>query len=100
MGMKLDFTITLGNVLTILGFIIGGWIFVSAMRSRLDVQTVEIQVLKDAAIEQGKQLASFAKALVELARQDERLNSLDRRVEELRHGKGWVTGPKGIDREY
>jgi hypothetical protein len=99
-AVSLDLTVNLGNLITIAGFIIGGWIFVWAMRSRLDILTIEIQVLKDNSSEQSKQLIEFAKALVNLARQEERVSALDRRVDELRHGIGWVTGPKGIDREY
>lgn len=95
-----DPTINLGNILTIAGFIVGGWVFIWAMRSRLDVLTVEIRVLKENSVEQNKQLIEFAKALVSLARQEERVSALERRIDDLRHGKGWITGYSGIDREY
>jgi hypothetical protein len=85
-----DPTISLGSILTIVGFLAGGWAFVLAMRSRIDVLTVEIQMLKDKSVQQGDQLIEFAKALVLLARQEERLTAMDRRVEDMRHGRGFV----------
>lgn len=95
-----DPTINFGNLLTIAGFFIGGWVFVWAMRSRLDILTVEIRVLKENSVEQNRQLIEFAKALVSLARQEERVSALERRIDDLRRGKGWEHGPLGIDREY
>lgn len=85
-----DSTITLGNILTLVGFLFGGWTFVWTMKGRIDVLSDEIKALKEQSVTQSKQIADFAQALVELARQDERLNAIDRRVEDMRYGRGFV----------
>jgi hypothetical protein len=89
-AVSLDLSVNLGNLITVVGFFLGGFMFVWAMRSRLDILGVELKVLKEASVEQNKQLLDFSRALVSLARNEERVNALDRRVEELRQGRGWV----------
>lgn len=68
-----DWQINLGNVLTIISFIIGGLGFVWTMKSQIDslgsrtmAMEVELKKLVDVLINQG--------------RQDERLNAMDFRL--------------------
>jgi len=72
--------------------------FIYKLSGRLDLVTNEMKSLKDIVAAQSQQLGEFAKALIEIARQDERLDALDRRVDDLRKGRGWVQ--PDVDGEY
>ncbi len=85
-GIQVEMTISLGNLLTILAFLIGGVGFVYTIRSdvraqgdRLDAVEHELQKLSD--------------ILIALGRQDERLNAMDRRIDDMRRGEGFIVPP-------
>jgi hypothetical protein len=70
----MDFlTINLGNVLTILTFIAGGLGFVYTIRA-----DVKVTSLRLAAVEQ--ELAQLRNVVVQIARQEERMNAMDQRM--------------------
>lgn len=99
----IDWNIRFGDLLVVASM--GGAGIVYAFRSGRFAETVtgmqkEIKELKDIA----KSLASFvttqAVQSTRLDNQGERLNILDKRVEDLRRGHGYIRGHKGIDGEY
>lgn len=91
-------TIDLGDLIKVLVYLGAGLWFLSRMQGRVEMLAKEIKTLQVAVSVQSTQMADFAKALVDLARQDERINAIDRRVEDLRKGRGWVQSD--IDGEY
>jgi ABC-type bacteriocin/lantibiotic exporter with double-glycine peptidase domain len=99
-SLMIDQTVTVGNILEMI-IISGGGIgvfftlrnTVTNINSKVDGMQIEIKKLGE--------------ILVNMARQDEKLMSLERRVtshdrklDELSHGEGFVRGRAGIDREY
>lgn len=71
--MVVDWTISVGNVLTLLAMFIGGMAAVMSMRGdikgiRSDLDRVE------------KDLDKIATVLIEMARQEERMSAMDRRL--------------------
>jgi hypothetical protein len=74
--MQFDGTINLGHILTLVGFAFGCLGVAMSLRTRLD--SVENELKKMSGV------------LIELGRQDERLNGIDRRLDDLAHGRGFI----------
>ena len=72
--------IDLSSLITFFGFVIGGLGVVFTLRS-------EVRSLSGRMIMMEKELAKMAEILVAIGRQDERLNGLEARLEDLRQIK-------------
>jgi len=96
--MSFNPTIDVGDLLKALIYLGAGLWFLARMQGRVDLLGKEIKTLQEGVRLQSVQLTEFAKALIDLARQDERINAIDRRVEDLRKGRGWVQ--PDVDGEY
>lgn len=88
-GAALTFepTITIGALFTVASSLVGVFFtclfFVWTLRGRVDSLTAQMTVV-------ATELVAVRNILETQARQDERLNSLERRWDELRHGHGMV----------
>jgi hypothetical protein len=78
-----DATINLGHVITFFGFIIGGLAVVWALK-------YDVRYLSNRLVSVETKLEKFGAALTALAVQEERMNSIDRRLNDLQHGRGFV----------
>lgn len=96
--MSFNPTIDIGDVIKFVTMLASALWFISKMSGRLDLVTSEIKALKDIVAVQSQQMAKFAEALIDIARQDERLDALDRRVDDLSRGQGFK--PRDVDGEY
>lgn len=96
--MSFNPTIDIADVIKFVAMLAAALWFISKMSGRLDLVTAEIKSLKDIIAGQSAQLAEFAKAIIQIARQDERLDAIDRRVEDLRRGQGFIE--RDVDGEY
>jgi hypothetical protein len=94
--MSFNPMIDVGDVIKFAAMLATALWFISKMSGRLDLVTLEIKALKDVVAGQSEQLSEFAKALIQIARQDERMNALDRTLDDLRKGRGWID----VDGEY
>lgn len=65
--MAVDYTVNIGNILTMLSILGGGAMFIGATSKRLE--SVE------------SELSKMTAAMVELARQDERMKYMERRLQ-------------------
>lgn len=93
-------TITIGNIIEIAVIAVGGISVFITLRNtvaniKADVDSLQVEIKK------------LGEILVSLARYDERLVSLDkrvtaqgRRIDELSHGEGFVRGRVSVDGEY
>lgn len=88
--MTFDATINLGHVLTLFGFAIGGLGVVWALKSDVRLLAKELETMTGRLGGLEKKWEKVADALTALAVQEARLNSIDRRIDDLHHG--------GIDR--
>ena len=81
--MSIDWTLNLGHLLTIGGFLFGGLMFMLTIRNDVNsIKTSEGTVVQRLEIVE-RDLAKITDVLVSLARQDERLNSHGRRLDAL-----------------
>ena len=85
-GIQVEMTISVGNLLTILAFLVGGIGFVYTIRSDVGAQGRRLGAVES-------ELRKLSEILVALGRQDERLNAIDRRIDDLRRGEGYIIPP-------
>lgn len=74
--MIIDWTVSIGNILTMVGFLGGGLLFVLTMRA-------DIRLISQRLTEVEKDLSQITSVIVEIARQAERLTAQDRRMNDL-----------------
>lgn len=96
--MSFNPTIDVGELLKALVYLGAGLWFLARMQGRVDMLGKEIKTLQESVRLQSLQLIEFAKVLVDLARQEERVNAIDRRVEDLRRGQGFIQS--AVDGEW
>ena len=89
--MSINYALDIGDLIKVLVYVGAGLWFIRGMQGRIDMLAKEIKSLQETT---GK----IAQVLIDLARQDERLNAIDRRVEDLRRGRGFIQ--RAVDGEY
>jgi hypothetical protein len=72
------FTVSLGNILTIVSFILGGLAFIWSMKGDLKISSMRLTNIE-------VEITELRKVIVTMARQEERINSMDERL--LAQGK-------------
>ena len=81
--MTFDPTVRFGDILPLLIFLLGGLWFIRGLRGDLEMLARDI-------VAQGKKLEKLETVITAQAVQTERLDNMDNRIEELRHGRGFV----------
>ncbi len=81
--MPFDTTIRLADILTLLAFLGGGLSFAWSMRGDLRRRTGQVRTAQ-------KKIEKLEAVITTQAVQDQRLIDLERRIEDLRHGRGFV----------
>lgn len=74
--MSVDWTINLSHVITVLGLVAGAIGIIYANRADISVIKVELNGIKE-------DLKAVAGALIQIAKQEERLNSHEKRITKL-----------------
>lgn len=74
--MTFDWTISLGNIITIFGFALSGLIAAAMLKSDVRMLGQRMGALE-------KDVDNIANVIVQIARQEERLSSIDRRANDL-----------------
>ena len=110
-----DYTITLGNMLEAAIFVIGGIYALATLRTTVSTLKENVDTSKKETKESLTYLQNETKEsisglqteikkigdiLVNQADQNRRIIHLEDDVRELRHGRGFIQGDKGIDHEY
>ena len=81
--MTIDPSIRIGDMLVLLFFLIGGLGFAWSMRGDLKMLARDMQL-------QSKKIEKLETVITAQAVQTQRIDDLDRRIEELRHGRGFI----------
>ena len=85
-----DPTITAGNLLTIISVVGSVFAFIWTMKSDIGIVKRDIDYLQQSHKALTEAFNQLGKILTQVAVQDQRINMLEKRVEELSHGKGYV----------
>ena len=78
--------IDVGNILTIVSFLVGGVTFAYTIRNDVSVINSKISYTTDRLETVELEIKKISEILVSMARQDERLNAMEKRISELRVG--------------
>jgi hypothetical protein len=100
MGMVIDYTITIGNLVEIASIIGGGLLVLVKLNNNVVSLKVDVSAMQAEITKLGEVLIKMAVTDTRVAAADSRIANLEQDVREMRHGDGFVKGPRGIDREY
>lgn len=89
-SMVFDATITIGNVIEILTIAGGGAIFLVRTGGDIRVMKADMGHLKGTVTALTAAFDKLGTVLTQVAVQDTRLVALEKRIEELAHGRGFV----------
>lgn len=68
-------------------------VFIVLMKADIKIIKHDVRVIQSRADSQSESLKTITATLATVAAQDIRINHIEEDVRELRHGKGFVTGP-------
>jgi hypothetical protein len=88
--MTFDATINLGHILTFFGFVIGGLGVIWALKSNVQILSGKIEGVTNRLTSMEEKWESVPAVLTDLAVQKVRLDNMDRRIDDLQHGRGFV----------
>lgn len=90
--MTFDASVRISDVITLLVLSIGGLAFLWSLRG-------DMKMLARDVMAQGNKIEKLEAVITSLAVQDQRMTDLDRRIEELRHWRGFVNPNGEYDRQ-
>ena len=82
--MTVDPSIRIGDILTLIFFLVGGLGFAWSMRGDLKMLARDMQL-------QSKKIEKLETIITAQAVQTQRMDELSRRIDELQHGRGFIT---------
>ncbi len=88
--MSFDATITIGNLLEIIAILGGGFLVVVRMGGDIRVMKVDMAHLKETVTTLTAAFDRLGTILTQVAVQDARLVALEKRLDELAHGRGFI----------
>lgn len=87
---QIENTISLGNILTIVS-VVGSFVaFIWTMKSDLNVVKNDIRYLQISQQALSEAFAQLGKILTSVAVQDTRITMIEKKIDELSHGRGYV----------
>ncbi len=88
--MGFDATITIGNLLEIVAILGGGFLVVVRMGGDIRVMKVDMAHLKETVTTLTAAFDRLGTILTQVAVQDARLVAMEKRIDDLAHGRGFV----------
>src|SRR5258705_8076562 len=90
----IEYTISVGNILTIVGVVGSTMALLYSMKGDIVVVKHDIHYLQESHRALTEAFTNLGKVLTQVAVQDNRLNMMERRMDELSHGEGFVRREK------
>ncbi len=94
----IEYSISIGNILTILGVVGSTMALLYSMKGDIVIVKHDIHYLQESHKALTDAFTSLGKVLTQVAVQDSRINIMERRVDELSHGDGFIRREKTKDR--
>jgi len=86
----IEYSISLGNILTILAVVGSVMTFIWTMKTDIIVIKSDISYLQKSQTVLTEAFSQFGKVLTTIAVQDSRITMSEKKIDELSHGKGFV----------
>lgn len=87
---SIDYTISLGNLIEICGLIGAGLTMFFTMRSDINVLRISFRGLEEKQQLLHSSFERLSAILTQVAVQDTRITMIERSIDELRHGQGYI----------
>lgn len=88
--MIIEYSVSIGNILTILAVVGSVMALLYSMKGDITIVKHDVHYLQQSHKALTEAFNQLGKILTQVAVQDQRLNMLERRVDEIAHGKGLV----------
>lgn len=92
--MVVDWTINLGHILTTVGMLAAAVSVFFSLKQEIKMIQSELSHVKEAQKSLSEAFVQLGKILTQVAVQDNRLNMVEKSVDELRHGRGFISKAK------
>ncbi len=86
----IEYSVSLGNILTIMSVVGAVMTFIYTMKGDINIVKNDIQYLQDSQKSLTEAFSQLGKILTSVAVQDTRISMIEKRVDELAHGRGYV----------
>lgn len=108
----IDWSIRTGDLISLFGFLVGGAVFFFGLRQRIELVAQRLGFLEDTYKRetdaqnhkidtQSQEISKLGELLIQMGRYEERMLHYDERfilmkkeIEDLRHGQGFINGPR------
>lgn len=91
---SIPYEITLGNILTIISVVGAVMTFIWTMRGDINIVKNDIQYLQESQKALTEAFSQLGKILTSVAVQDARISMIEKKLDELAHGHGYVDSRK------
>lgn len=86
----IEYSVSLGNIITILTVVGSVMALLYTMKGDITIVKHDIHYLQESQKTLTETFAQLGKILTQVAVQDQRINMMEKRVDEIAHGKGLV----------
>lgn len=96
----IDYTITIGNIVEIGSIIFGGIAVLWTLRSDVKRLKVDFDAIQKEIKKLGEILVNLADIRGDIKALTTRVAMAEQDINEMKHGDGFIKGPRGVDRVY
>lgn len=100
MGLSVDTTLSVRDIVEIVVLVGGGVVTIAVLRSSVGFMRKEMATMQLEIKKIGEILTNLAVNTIRQDNTDRRVAILEAEIRDLRHGRGFVQGGRGIDHEY
>lgn len=86
----IEYSVSLGNILTILTVVGSVMTFIWTMKGDINIVKNDIRYLQESQRALSEAFSQLGKILTAVAVQDTRISMIEKKVDELSHGQGYV----------
>lgn len=88
--MIIDYSVSIGNILAMLTMLGSVMFFVYIMKNDISLMQRDVTYLEEGQNRLTEAFSQLGKILTQVAVQDNRINMMEKKLDELSHGKGLV----------
>ena len=96
----IDYTITIGNIVEIVSIVLGGTAVLYTLKNDVKTLKRDFTAIQDEIKKLGDILVNLADIRGDIKTLSARIGMAEQDIREMKHGDGFIKGPRGVDRVY